>query len=80
MNPMMISLGAGVVVGLFYALLCVRSPAPPAVALVGLLGMIIGSQLIAQLQPHGQASSLFSHSKPYTVAYAPVSERVGKEN
>ncbi|WP_311791684.1 DUF1427 family protein, partial [Pantoea sp. UBA5923] len=42
MTPLLISLGAGVLIGLVYALLKVQSPAPPAVALVGLLGMIVG--------------------------------------
>lgn len=45
MSPLLISLAAGVLIGLIYALFNVRSPAPPAVALVGLLGMIIGSTL-----------------------------------
>jgi XapX domain-containing protein len=39
-----VSLAAGVLVGLIYALMQVRSPAPPAIALVGLLGMLIGEQ------------------------------------
>jgi XapX domain-containing protein len=41
-----LSLGAGLLVGLIYSLLDVRSPAPPLVALVGLLGILIGEQLI----------------------------------
>ena len=32
----------GLLVGLFYAVVKVRSPAPPLVALTGLLGMVIG--------------------------------------
>lgn len=47
MSTELISLGAGVLIGLLYALLKVRSPAPPAVALVGLLGMLAGEQLIS---------------------------------
>jgi XapX domain-containing protein len=38
----LISLAIGVAVGVLYVLLNVRSPAPPAVALAGLLGMLIG--------------------------------------
>jgi len=38
MSTGLISLAAGVLIGLLYALLKVRSPAPPAVALIGLLG------------------------------------------
>ncbi|NDL65136.1 DUF1427 family protein [Acerihabitans arboris] len=45
MNAYFISPGAGVLIGLVYALLKVRSPAPPAIALIGLLGMLIGEQL-----------------------------------
>jgi XapX domain-containing protein len=41
-----VSLGAGLLVGLVYSLLNVRSPAPPLVALVGLLGILVGEQLI----------------------------------
>jgi XapX domain-containing protein len=41
-----LSLGAGLLVGLVYSLLHVRSPAPPLVALVGLLGILVGEQII----------------------------------
>ncbi|MFD3453260.1 DUF1427 family protein [Streptomyces sp. NPDC058691] len=40
------SLGAGLVVGVMYGLLRVRSPAPPFVCLVGLAGMLIGYGLL----------------------------------
>ncbi len=33
-------------VGVLYYVLNVKSPAPPLVALVGLLGMVIGEQLL----------------------------------
>jgi XapX domain-containing protein len=46
MKMYLMSLGAGVLVGVAYSLLGVRSPAPPVVALVGLLGILIGEQLI----------------------------------
>jgi XapX domain-containing protein len=42
----LLSLGAGVLVGIIYSLLNVRSPAPPLVALVGLLGILVGEQAI----------------------------------
>ncbi|MEG1210030.1 MAG: DUF1427 family protein [Leclercia sp.] len=44
MSTGLISLAAGVLIGLLYALLKVRSPAPPALALIGLLGMLAGEQ------------------------------------
>jgi XapX domain-containing protein len=39
------SLAAGLLVGIIYALLNVRSPAPPVVALIGLLGILVGEQV-----------------------------------
>lgn len=46
MKPYLLSLGAGVLVGVVYGLLNVRSPAPPAVALIGLLGILLGEQVV----------------------------------
>jgi len=40
------SLGAGLLVGIVYSLINVRSPAPPVVALVGLFGILIGEQVV----------------------------------
>lgn len=46
MKLYVISLAAGVLVGCIYALLQVRSPAPPAIALIGLFGMLVGEQAV----------------------------------
>jgi XapX domain-containing protein len=46
MKIYLISLAAGLLVGVIYSLINVRSPAPPLVALVGLLGILIGEQVI----------------------------------
>lgn len=46
MKPYLFSLGAGLLVGALYALLGVRSPAPPAIALLGLLGILLGEQAV----------------------------------
>jgi XapX domain-containing protein len=43
-KPYLVSLALGIVVGAVYALMRVRSPAPPVVALVGLLGMLVGER------------------------------------
>ncbi len=45
MKIYLISLGAGLLVGVIYSLINVRSPAPPLVALVGLLGILAGEQI-----------------------------------
>ena len=46
MKIYLLSLGAGALVGVIYSLLNVRSPAPPLVALIGLLGILAGEQII----------------------------------
>ncbi|WP_296650862.1 DUF1427 family protein [Paraburkholderia sp.] len=51
MEPYLVSLAAGVLIGVIYSVIKVRSPAPPLVALVGLFGMTIGMQAIPWLKP-----------------------------
>ena len=46
MRPYLISLAVGLAVGIVYGLIRVRSPAPPAIALLGLLGMLAGEQAV----------------------------------
>jgi XapX domain-containing protein len=46
MRLYLVSLGAGMLVGVIYSLINVRSPAPPVVALIGLVGILAGEQLI----------------------------------
>jgi XapX domain-containing protein len=46
MKPYLLSLGVGLLVGVLYALMGVRSPAPPTIALLGLLGMLLGEQAV----------------------------------
>jgi XapX domain-containing protein len=46
MKVYLFSLGAGLLVGVIYSLLQVRSPAPPLVALVGLFGILVGEQAV----------------------------------
>ncbi len=45
MQTYLIALGVGLLAGILYGLLNVRSPAPPVVALVGLLGILAGEQI-----------------------------------
>jgi XapX domain-containing protein len=46
MKVYVLSLAAGLFIGVIYNILNVRSPAPPLVALVGLLGILVGEQII----------------------------------
>lgn len=46
MKMYLLSLAAGLLVGAIYALLNVRSPAPPVIALLGLMGILLGEQAV----------------------------------
>jgi XapX domain-containing protein len=77
MRPYLLSLGAGILVGIIYSLLRVRSPAPPVIALTGLLGILIGEQ-IPELAKHlwgketGTVSWLGGQVKPHVFGELPV--------
>jgi XapX domain-containing protein len=45
MKVLLISFAVGLLVGTLYGVIRVKSPAPPIVALLGLLGMVLGEQL-----------------------------------
>jgi XapX domain-containing protein len=44
MKALWVSFVVGLVVGVVYGVIRVKSPAPPIVALLGLLGMVLGEQ------------------------------------
>jgi XapX domain-containing protein len=44
MKALLISFAVGLIVGVLYGVIRVKSPAPPIVALLGLLGMVLGEQ------------------------------------
>jgi XapX domain-containing protein len=72
----LLSLGAGLLAGILYGVLNVRSPAPPVVALVGLLGILLGEQvppLVRQwLAPKSpQVSWLHEQVKPHCFGKLP---------
>ena len=52
MNGYLVSLLMGLAVGVAYGLVQVRSPAPPLIALVGLLGMVLGEQAVDMAKHH----------------------------
>jgi XapX domain-containing protein len=45
MKVLFVSFAVGLFVGILYGVIRVKSPAPPIVALLGLLGMVLGEQL-----------------------------------
>lgn len=52
------SFGAGLLVGVIYSLLQVRSPAPPVIALVGLLGILVGEQAVPLIKRLAQGETI----------------------
>jgi XapX domain-containing protein len=48
----LVSLVMGLAVGVTYGLVQVRSPAPPLIALIGLLGMVLGEQGVGTAKQH----------------------------
>lgn len=62
MKIYLMSLGAGLLVGVIYGLLGVRSPAPPLIALLGLLGILVGEQIVPVLKRA-------THSEPVGTAW-----------
>ncbi len=76
MKPYVLSLALGLLVGVIYALFQVRSPAPPVIALVGLLGILLGEQIPplikAVLRPDAVATSWLHHQvKPHVFGELP---------
>ena len=61
MKPYLVAMAIGLMVGAIYSLLGTRSPAPPAIALLGLLGMLLGEQAIPRAKRvlRGQEVALF---------------------
>ncbi|RFB81584.1 XapX domain-containing protein [Methylovirgula sp. 4M-Z18] len=78
MKMYLFSLGAGLLVGVIYSLLNVRSPAPPLVALIGLLGILVGEQIIpvGKQMLAGSAFTLaWQHAKSASHIFGPLPGR-----
>ena len=76
MKPYLLSLAVGVLVGVIYALVQVRSPAPPVIALVGLLGILVGEQIPplirGWIRPDAVSTSWLQHQvKPHVFGKLP---------
>lgn len=67
MKGLFLSFIVGLGVGVLYGFIRVKSPAPPIVALLGLLGMVIGEQL-----------GIWIHTKKLDVPHAAVVCLVGE--
>ncbi|PXW91970.1 XapX domain-containing protein [Sphaerotilus hippei] len=51
MKPYIVSLSMGVLAGGIYGFFHTKSPAPPLIGLLGLLGMLIGEWLVNTIKP-----------------------------
>ncbi|GGC74784.1 DUF1427 family protein [Undibacterium terreum] len=80
MKIYIVSLAAGLLVGIIYGVLNVRSPAPPVIALVGLLGILLGEQippLVRQIMAKdaAQVSWFGGQVKPHLFGHLPQGQR-----
>ncbi|MES2311645.1 MAG: XapX domain-containing protein [Pseudomonadota bacterium] len=83
MKPYILSIAAGLLVGIVYSLLKVRSPAPPVIALVGLLGILAGEQippLIKHLLNRDAVETSWLHGqvKPHVFGSLPEGQHAAK--
>jgi XapX domain-containing protein len=72
-KPYALSLLIGLGVGVLYALLNTRSPAPPIIALLGLLGMLLGETAVNWAKSRVTAKAAAAeclHAKSFAAAPA----------
>lgn len=82
MKPYLLSLAAGILVGVIYSLVHVRSPAPPVIALIGLLGILVGEQippLVKQMLSRTTTASAWvgQQVKPHVFGELPCGQAPG---
>jgi XapX domain-containing protein len=74
MRPYLASVILGVAAGVVYGLVKVRSPAPPAIALLGLLGMLVGEQAVTLVRSHVFKDSVQLSAAPHEAATSDPAE------
>jgi len=67
LQPYLVSLLVGLGIGVVYGLVSVRSPAPPIIALLGLLGMLAGEAGVQWIKGSTNAVQSCLHEKSFAV-------------
>ena len=86
MKALFLSFVVGLGVGAIYGLIRVKSPAPPIIALLGLLGMVVGEQVGTWIQAKkldlSQAAAVclvgerYDQKHPYEQSLAPTNREM----
>jgi XapX domain-containing protein len=73
------SLILGVGVGVVYGIVKIRSPAPPVIALIGLLGMLAGERAVSLVRSHVSKSDVQFSAASRDRIETSISDDVGGE-
>lgn len=77
LHPYFLSLVVGLGIGVIYGLVSVRSPAPPIIALLGLLGMLAGEAAVQWFKGHTNLVQSVLHEKSFTLLRADAAAKKG---